>query len=58
MSAALAALIGAFIGATASIGSGLLAEAYRRHRDRQVIASAFGHLEIPGSSGFAVRIEG
>lgn len=40
MSQALGILLGAFIGAAAVIFGGFLVEAYRRHRDRQGIASA------------------
>jgi hypothetical protein len=35
-----AAILGAFIGASAAMGSNLLVEAYKRHRDRQGAAAA------------------
>ena len=47
MSQALAGLLGAFIGALAVMGGGVIAEAYRRYRDRQGIASALAG-EIAG----------
>jgi hypothetical protein len=54
MSQAVAALLGALIGAVAAIGGAIFAEHYRRHRDRQGVASALAG-EISGILFMAER---